>query len=334
MVVHTSPAVSLSSPGCIARPVASLERRHALDTECRLECRVCAAQGRARAAREHRAARYSVRRRPGDLRLGLASPLSLLSEPVPFEPHRTRACCKSSPELGSALTGRSSGQPSSRLRLLTAAAHLYVRQHVEAQPNASVDWDSVHRSNYESAAFNVSGWLSKAQSLYVSAKALEPQVSRLWESYRARHRGEPGPLLPDHYLGTYFMLMAFAVENLLKAGAVAQRGMEYKATFRESLAFPRELRSHNLVKLASTVGLRLREGEEDLLRRLARSAVWCGRYPAPMEYSAMSGTERHSDGSEYSVSWFGGNDVARLQEFILSLPSRVGLEFFAFADVA
>ena len=52
-----------------------------------------------------------------------------LSEPVPFEPHRTHSCFGSSPELRSALTGRSSGQPSSRLRLLTAAAHLYVRCH-------------------------------------------------------------------------------------------------------------------------------------------------------------------------------------------------------------
>ena len=47
------------------------------------------------------------------------------------------------------------------------------------QHNASVDWDSVHRSNYEAAAFNVSGWLSKARSLYVSAKALEPEVNRV-----------------------------------------------------------------------------------------------------------------------------------------------------------
>ena len=52
----------------------------------------------------------------------LALSHSLLLEPVPSVLNRTRACLAPAPELRSALTGRSSGQPSSRMRILTAAA--------------------------------------------------------------------------------------------------------------------------------------------------------------------------------------------------------------------
>ena len=191
--------------------------------------------------------------------------------------------------------------------------------------DSSVDWDRVHRSNFEMAAFWNVNWIGKARSLLQCARLLEPEVVKVWDSYLARSRGEANTLLADHYQGPYFMLLSFAVESLLKATAVAQNSPRYKAEFRETSRFPKELQKHDLVKLAQFVQLTFSAEEEDLLRRLTRSAVWFGRYPAPLEYTQMSGTQTFVDGNDYSVCWFGSKDIERLNTFILSLPGRLGL---------
>ena len=187
-----------------------------------------------------------------------------------------------------------------------------------------VDWNLVHRRNYEMVAFSASHWLAKAQDLFESAKRLEPDVVRVWESYQNKAKNGDAVLVPDHFQGPYFMLLAFSTENLLKAAAVSHNRLQYKAEFKRSEKFPGKLKEHDLVKLAKLVGLSYTTGEEDLLRRLTRSAIWFGRYPAPLKYEAMSGKEVFSDGNEYAVSWFGGNDVERLNTFISGLPVRLG----------
>lgn len=188
-----------------------------------------------------------------------------------------------------------------------------------------VDWDRVHRRNFASAAFWDVHWIRKARDLYETARSLEPHIAQVWESYRARVKGEPGALEADHYQGSYFMLLAFATENLLKAAAVAKNGHRYRIEFRADPKFPQELKKHNLVKLAKFVELVFTHEEEDLLRRLTRSAIWYGRYPVPLAYKHMSANERFSNENEYTVSWFGGNDINRLNVFINSLPGRLGL---------
>ena len=45
-----------------------------------------------------------------------------------------------------------------------------------------VDWDSVHRANFESAAFWDINWISNALGLYESARKLEPDITKIWES--------------------------------------------------------------------------------------------------------------------------------------------------------
>lgn len=190
---------------------------------------------------------------------------------------------------------------------------------------SAVDWDAVYRSNYEAAAFWDVQWIAKARDLYESARKLEPAMEVVWDSYRARAKNLSGPLEPDHYNGPYFMLVSFAVENLLKAAAVSRNSFAYKERFRSTGKFPAELQKHDLVGLIHSLGLVVTQEEEDLLRRLTRGATWFGRYPAPLKHSEMSGTERFSDGKEYSVSWFGREDVTKVGTFINGLPVRLGL---------
>lgn len=186
-----------------------------------------------------------------------------------------------------------------------------------------LDWDYVYRQNYESRVFCDIHWIGKAEDLMQSAKLLEPEVIRIWESFRAHATDKKTKILPNHYQGAYFMLLAYAVENLLKAIIIRKRSREYKEGFRMTRKFPKELQSHDLVQLASKAGLEFNLEEEDLLRRLTRSATWYGRYPVPLHYTAGAGAETFSDGNEYAVSWFGGNDVERLNRFVEEIKIRL-----------
>lgn len=199
--------------------------------------------------------------------------------------------------------------------------------------NDLVDWNVVHRSNFESAAFSSAKWIQKGIDLFESAKLLEPSIQELWSYWRSKSEGRPAAHVPDHFLGTYFMLMSFCVENFLKAALIQAGSSQYKREFKSCVesgvksgkCFPSELKTHDLFDLSIKAELSLQDGEEDLLRRLSRCAEWAGRYPSPLRYEEMSGTEKFSDGTDYSLRWFGGRDVEKLNSFIPSLPPRLGL---------
>ena len=196
-----------------------------------------------------------------------------------------------------------------------------------------VDWSEVHRSNFESAAFSSAKWVEKGIDLFESAKLLEPRIHEIWGYWRSKSEGSPATHVSDHFLGTYFMLMSFCVENLLKAALIQTDGLQYRRDFRSCFesgknsgkCFPSTLKTHDLFELSIKANLSLREGEEELLRRLSRCAEWAGRYPSPLRYEEMSGAETFSDGENYFLSWFAGNDVAKLNTFIPALPQRLGL---------
>lgn len=197
----------------------------------------------------------------------------------------------------------------------------------------AVDWSAVYRSNFESAAFSSTKWIQKGIDLFESAKLLEPKIQELWGYWRSKSEGKPAAHVPDYFLGTYFMLMSFCVENFLKAALIQAGSSQYKSEFKSCVesgvksgkCFPFELKTHDLFDLSVKAELSLQEGEEDLLRRLSRCAEWAGRYPSPLRYEEMSGAEQFSDGKDYSLSWFGERDVLTLNGFIPSLPSRLGL---------
>ena len=187
-----------------------------------------------------------------------------------------------------------------------------------------IDWDHVYESNYKSKLFWDIHWIHKARDLYKSAQLLEPELLKVWDSYREKSKNLSAKILPDYYQGAYFMLIAFAIENLFKAVAVRNNRFLYQKNFEQTKKFPKELQEHDLTKLAQIARLTFSEQEEDLMRRLSRSAIWYGRYPVPIKYEDESGNQLFSDGVERSVSWFSRNDISHLNTFILSLPTRFG----------
>ena len=187
-------------------------------------------------------------------------------------------------------------------------------------------WDKVHRQNYENKAFWHVHWLASARSLLHSAQVLEPRILELWENYQAHSKNKSIRLLPDYFQGPYFMLLAFAIENLFKAAIVRENSAGLKQQFKADRKFPKQLKEHDLVKLAKLAGFEFDTQEEDLLRRLTIHAIWAGRYPVPLNYRDSSGIEKFEDGKKYLISWFGGNDLERLKALIGNINEQLNHE--------
>jgi hypothetical protein len=192
----------------------------------------------------------------------------------------------------------------------------------------AVDWDHVYKQNYESTAFWEIHWLNSANALLASAREIEPKVLDRWENYQAHMQDNAIPLKADYYQGTYFMLVAYAIENLFKAAIVRKKALDYKQDFRMNpkFKFPKELKDHRLVVLAAEADFTFSLEEEDLLRRLTRHAIWAGRYPVPLQYNKTTVSEVFSNGRKYSVSWFGESDIKRLNAFVARIGEGLGFK--------
>jgi len=185
----------------------------------------------------------------------------------------------------------------------------------------TVDWDSVYKSNYENTAFSYTSWIKKAKDLIHSADLFESEINKVWES-RSKHHN----FLPDYYTGTYFMLKSYAIENIFKAEIILRKKRELVREFQAKAKFPENLKSHKLIDLAEQANFSFTKEQEDLLKRLTRSALWYGRYPIPLKYTETKGAEIFEDGKEYSVSWFGSDDVKRINKLIDDLKSSFGFD--------
>src|SRR4029434_3442636 len=53
-------------------------------------------------------------------------------------------------------------------------------------------------------------WIEKAEHLLEVASFIEPRIGEMWSQVRS------GESIKQHYITTYFMLVAYALENLLK----------------------------------------------------------------------------------------------------------------------
>jgi hypothetical protein len=200
-----------------------------------------------------------------------------------------------------------------------------------------VDWDQVHQTNFASAAFSYTKWIDKAVDLLKTAKKLEPELIDIWDKVEKSFDDDNISIPANYYQESYFMIISFAVENILKAKYIQLYGRQCSEKFYFVMAsdlplnkklkeiFPADLKSHDLYKLAKLVELDLKDNEEDLLRRLSHNATWAGRYPVPLNHRDMPGLARFSDGKTYGLKWFGSNDVEVINKFIASLPERLGL---------
>ena len=180
------------------------------------------------------------------------------------------------------------------------------------------DWDKLHRENYKRDLLNPHKWKEKGDVLLEVSIKMEPEVVDFWETWRKHLKDDTVRLKGEKYSGIYFMLVSYAIENYFKAIIVRISKKEFE-TFLNSAdnpKFPSLLKTHKLVKLAQKAGFPIKDQlQEELLRRLSRSAVWYGRYPVSTDYKT-SGKDIFRDGKEYDISLFREIDVNQVKVLI------------------
>ena len=134
--------------------------------------------------------------------------------------------------------------------------------------------------------WDTAAWIRKADELVAAARPLALEIRAQWaelvtEDGRVIHTSGR---VDVH--GAFFLLVAYAIENLAKAALIHRERAQFRNRLLKSL--PSFLSSHDLMHLAGKLGFSLSVVEEDLLVRLSRNSVWAGRYPVPTGPDALS----------------------------------------------
>lgn len=173
-------------------------------------------------------------------------------------------------------------------------------------------------ARYSTQLLCADGWHGKADALLRAAKLLEGDIDSFWQAV------DTGAPLDGHFgdvHAPYFMLVAFALENLCKAVLIQdQRDSLSRSQIRR---LPTFLSRHDLRYLFAHIGLRTTLDEEDLLIRLTQCAVWLGRYPVPIYPDALRGSHKFSDGVRRFTACFFREDVGNLKVLVDKVRSRV-----------
>jgi hypothetical protein len=174
-------------------------------------------------------------------------------------------------------------------------------------------------SEFKEKILNYKLWITKAEELLEVAGFLEPEIEKMWAEMRE------GGFIKEHYITTYFMLSSYALENLLKALYIKTNNEKIKAELEESCKLPKSINNHDLWELGKDLDVVAREwGEETLLKKLSRSAVWFGRYPTP---SKQKDLKRFHD-SEYEntpipFSSYMNTDLEEIRTIISRIKNKL-----------
>ena len=153
-------------------------------------------------------------------------------------------------------------------------------------------------------------------NLVAAASVLEPALERFWEQ---KKMGSPS--WDDGQIAIYFMLCAFALENLMKASLV-ERMIGKGSLSLETKSFPANLKGHDLMKLTQRCGKpELAAEHSSILQRLSRSAVWYGRYPAPISPNDMNSVSSSPNGEIVGLRGYTSDD----RDDVMYLLNEFGL---------
>ena len=136
-------------------------------------------------------------------------------------------------------------------------------------------------------------WALQSSSLVKAARLLRPEIDASFASVRTRNANDS--VHAGHDLAPVFMmLMAFAIENLLKG--ILVRRQPHRVTTVQLTKW--EGGGHNLVELAKAAKVTLTRNEIRLLLTLSIHGEWAGRYPCPLNHDER--LPRPTDGGGFA----------------------------------
>ncbi len=173
-------------------------------------------------------------------------------------------------------------------------------------------------------------WVDKADKLLEASKILEPQIRDYWNVVRNNAKegrynkgGEPPHIPPSDIHDPYFILISYALENLLKALIIRDRSDEIRSEFAQKGRLPRLIKKHDLVTLSKEASIKMDIREEDILTRLSRFSKWKSRYPVPVELSDLRNILKYSDGKAYFTDYFKPDDFEQLDAIVKQVKGEL-----------
>jgi hypothetical protein len=172
-------------------------------------------------------------------------------------------------------------------------------------------------------------WFFIAEDLRQSAEALEPKVKKYWAIEKDRDKLRDKEGIPWVFMynpdprGVYFMLTAYAIENLCKGLWVRKNKDLVRSLAAKKGSIPQELLSHDLLILLNKINFPLRLEDEELAFRLKRSAVWSARYPIPTRAQHPTVKWKLPSGEEIVPTWYKASDLQDIKEFFYRVDGFV-----------
>lgn len=165
-------------------------------------------------------------------------------------------------------------------------------------------------------------WINQADELIAASKKLEPSIKKYWLTaikYFDSKKGTyspPAGFTPKRLLqSVYFMLVAYAIENYLKAILIADSEATYRSDILRTGNLPKELNEHNLITLAKKSKFVFTDIELSLLSRLSRNSKWQGRYPVPAKADQLNSMASHN-GKAIFTAFLAPVDISNLAKLV------------------
>ncbi|CAM3126959.1 hypothetical protein PASE110613_17685 [Paenibacillus sediminis] len=154
---------------------------------------------------------------------------------------------------------------------------------------------------------NPNAWIYKSKELKESADTLLDSI--LLENKRVRIIASLNPgkvMVSKSNYSTYYLLISFAIENILKGIYVLNNNFKLDNDYRI-----RPRLGHNLLSISNNLYINLSLEEEQILNKLTHYLIWEGRYPTPM--NAMD--------FQYTFETLLDQDIERINEIYKKLCS-------------
>jgi hypothetical protein len=183
---------------------------------------------------------------------------------------------------------------------------------------------------YQEQVLNWQLWIKQADELLAASKKLEPSIKKYWlnttehfDPIKGTYSPLPGYKPKQLLQGIYFMLTAYAIENLLKAILIRQSTEDYKREVMRTHELPKDLKEHDLMVLINKTNLKTNQTEINLLSRLYRSSVWQGRYPVPVKAVQLTSIVMHGEEAHFTA-FLAPNDIPNLKLLIKRIRKHIG----------
>lgn len=184
-------------------------------------------------------------------------------------------------------------------------------------PEGGDYWDSI----FSDGVLDPKSWTDTAAELARTLNYLRAPAIDFLKATRSISFGQALPVEKGVH-GCYFMIAGFMTENLLKAIVVKTASSQGTV---EPAVLLKEIKTHNLLKLATKAGVPVTEYGCELLQRLTCFAIWAGRYPVPVSVGDLK-PQAISGAAPNTLNFVRGSDIRAIDQLFGHCSKLLGIQ--------